>query len=61
MKTKIRNFRITKELDAKLVESARRMGEDPSSYMRTLVEFGCTLVLNGKECERAEKQTWLIK
>ena len=61
MKTKIRNFRITKELDAKLVESARRMGEDPSSYMRTLVEFGCTLVMNGKECDQTEKRTWLIK
>lgn len=46
MKTKIRNFRIPLELDVKLVESAHRLGSDPSSYLRSLVTFGCSLVMH---------------
>ena len=46
MKTKIRNFRIPLELDVKLVESAERLGSDPSSYLRSLVTFGCSLVMH---------------
>ena len=46
MKTKIRNFRIPPELDMKLVESAQRLGSDPSAYLRSLVEFGCSLVMH---------------
>jgi predicted DNA-binding protein len=46
MKTKIRNFRIPPELDVKLVESAQRLGSDPSAYLRSLVEFGCSLVMH---------------
>jgi predicted DNA-binding protein len=46
MKTKIRNFRISPELDMKLVESAQRLGSDPSSYLRSLIEFGCSLIMH---------------
>lgn len=46
MKSKIRNFRVSNELDLKLVESANRLGADPSTYLRSLIEFGCALVLH---------------
>jgi predicted DNA-binding protein len=46
MKTKIRNFRIPLELDTKLIQSAERLGSDPSAYLRSLVEFGCSLVMH---------------
>lgn len=46
MKSKIRNFRVSNELDQKLVESAHRLGADPSTYLRSLIEFGCALVLH---------------
>jgi len=46
MNTKIRNFRITPELDTKLVETAERLDSDPSSYLRSLVELGWSLVMH---------------
>ena len=53
MKNKIRNFRVSDELDLKLVESANRLGADPSTYLRSLIEFGCSLVLHeGLDADR---------
>ena len=58
MKSKIRNFRVSNELDLKLVETAHRLGADPSTYLRSLIEFGCALVLHeGLDGHRSHEES----
>lgn len=47
IKNKIRNFRVTTELDSRLLAAAARIEMDPSKLMRIMVEFGTSLMLCG--------------
>lgn len=44
---KIRNFRISDELDHRLVSAAAQANVDPSKLLRMMVDFGTALMLCG--------------
>lgn len=45
IKNKIRNFRVTNELDCRLLAAAARVEMDPSQLLRQLVTHGSALIL----------------
>lgn len=50
IKKKIRNFRVTDEMDGRLLAAAARVDMEPSRLLRDLVTHGSALILGDAGC-----------
>ena len=57
-KRKIRNFRISDDLDQRLKAAAELVGTDPSTLLRDFVKDGTSLIVNSQELQELLRQRY---
>lgn len=60
IKNKLRNFRITEDLDGRLVEAARCVDADVSRLLRDLVSQGTETILTDSSVQDELRQRYAI-